>query len=104
MVKPITPKEVKTVQHSIPDFIIEAVNKLIQQNWDGEKAVIEQKEIFKLVANKQTHYTKKQICDKQWLDFEDIYRQAGWNVMYDQPAYCEEYFEPYFKFTKRYEL
>ena len=34
MVKPISPNEVK---HVIPDLIIEAVNKLIQEKWDGNR-------------------------------------------------------------------
>jgi hypothetical protein len=25
------------------------------------------------------------------LDIEDTYREAGWKVEYDKPAYCENY-------------
>ena len=35
MVEPISPSDVKKF---IPDFIIETVNKLIVEKWDGEKA------------------------------------------------------------------
>ena len=47
MIKPITPDEVK---HTIPDFIIEVVNNLIQEKWDGHSAVITQDEILDLVT------------------------------------------------------
>lgn len=39
------------------------------------------------------------IFDKHWLDIEDTYRKAGWNVEYDKPGYCENY-DAYFVFSK----
>lgn len=103
MVKPISPNEVK---HVIPDLIIEAVNKLIQEKWDGQKAVIQQCEILNLVVNDDedspNYLTRGEIFKKKFLDFEDLYRAAGWDVDYNKPAYCESY-EPYFTFTKKEE-
>ena len=102
MIKPITPDEVK---HSIPDFIIEAVNNLIQEKWDGHSAVITQDEILDLVTCDETDWgdnskpTRKKVFDKGWLDFEPIYRNVGWNVEYDKPGFNETY-KAYFKFTK----
>lgn len=100
MVKPISPKEVTLKIH---DFIIEAVNKLIQEKWDGKEAVILQDEIMDIVSSNDEddiRPSRDEIYDRNWLDFEDIYRKAGWNVLYDKPAYCENY-KAYFKFTKK---
>lgn len=99
MVKPITPDEVK---HIIPDFIIEVVNKLIQEKWDGHEAIIKQDEIMDIISSDDEDDDKpsrQKIYDKGWLDFEPLYREAGWNVEYDKPGYCENY-DAYFKFTK----
>ena len=41
--------------------------------------------------------TSKTIYDNNWLDIEDIFREAGWKVTYDKPAYNESY-DAYFKF------
>lgn len=100
MIKPITPAE---VQHIIPDFIIEAVNKLIQEKWDGEEAVIKQDEIMEIVASDDPddpRPTHDEVYDKRWLDFEPLYRKAGWIVDFEKPAYCET-FDAYFTFKKK---
>lgn len=100
MVKPITPDEVK---HVIPDFIIEVVNKLIQEKWDGHEAIIKQDEIMDIVSSDDEDDDKpsrQKIYDQGWLDFEPLYREVGWNVEYDKSAYYENY-DAYFKFTKK---
>lgn len=100
MVEPIRPSDVKLI---IPDFIIEAVNKLIQDKWTGDEAIVKQDEILKLVCSSDPDDDKpsrKTVFDKHWLDIEDTYRAAGWSVYYDQPAYNESY-EPYFVFKKK---
>lgn len=99
MIKPITPDEVK---HIIPDFIIEAVNKLIKEKWNGSEAIIEQNEIMDIVSSDSEwddRPSRMTVYNNKWLDIEDIYRDAGWNVEYDKPGYCETY-NAYFKFTK----
>ena len=35
--------------------------------------------------------TRATIFDNNWLDIEPTYRKAGWKVIYDGPAYCENY-------------
>jgi len=99
MIKPITPDEIK---HEIPDFIIEAVKTLLKKKWDGKKAIIEQNDILAIVSSNDEDDGKpsrRTIFDNNWLDFEDLYREVGWNVEYDKPAYNESY-AAYFKFTK----
>lgn len=40
------------------------------------------------------------IFAEKWLDVEEIFRQVGWSVSYDNPAYNESY-EPSWTFTKK---
>ncbi|MBP5456776.1 MAG: hypothetical protein J6Y37_09765 [Paludibacteraceae bacterium] len=102
-VRPISPDEVK---HVVPDFIITAVNKLIMEKWDGEKAKILQDEILAIVASNgevdDTRPSCHSVLERHWLDFEDIYEDAGWHVDYDAPDYCDDY-SPYFLFTKKHD-
>jgi hypothetical protein len=44
--------------------------------------------------------SRQEVFDNQWLDIEDIYREAGWKVSYDKPAYNETY-KAYFTFSRR---
>lgn len=98
-VKPISPAE---VTHSIPDFIIEAFNKLIREKWDGEEARVLQDEVMDIVSSNNPddpRPSRRTVFDNHWLDVEDIYRKAGWKVEYDKPTYCETY-DAYFLFKK----
>ena len=91
MVEPISPNDVKKV---IPDFVIEAVNQLIKEKWDGKKAIILQDDIMNIISSNDPDDDKpsrNEIFNKGWLDFEDLYREKGWYVMYDKPAYNEFY-------------
>lgn len=91
MVEPISPSDVKKF---IPDFIIETVNKLIVEKWDGEKAIILQDDIMDIVSSNDPDIDKpsrREVFDKGWLDFEPLYRERGWNVEYDKPGYNEFY-------------
>ena len=100
MVKPITPSEVKIV---IPDAVIIAVNRLIQDKWDGTKAIIKQDEIMELISSDREddpRPKRSEVYKHHWLDFEDLYRQAGWSVEYDKPGYNEDY-DAYFKFERK---
>ena len=91
MIEPISPNDVKKF---IPDFIIETVNKLIVEKWDGNKAIILQDDIMDIVSSNDADDGKpsrREIFDKGWLDFEPLYREKGWKVEYDKPAYNEFY-------------
>ena len=95
MVEPISPSDVKKF---IPDFIIETVNKLIVEKWDGDKAIILQDDIMDIVSSNDTDIDKpsrREVFDKGWLDFEPLYRKKGWDVEYDEPRYNGFYKEIY---------
>ena len=60
-----------------------------------------QKEIVDLIVKKSNNvYKSGDIFANSWLDVEDIYRNAGWDVEYDKPGYCENY-EAHFVFRKK---
>ena len=87
MVEPISPSDVKKF---IPDFIIETVNKLIVEKWDGDKAIILQDDIMDIVSSNDPDIDKpsrREVFDKGWLHFEPLYREKGWDVEYDEHRY-----------------
>lgn len=96
MVKPVTPKEAGVLKLAeIPDDMIEAVNLLIIRNLDQNgRAVVRQNELKDMMMRRLSQFSVK------WLDFEPIFEEAGWKVVYDKPAYNESY-EPFFTFTAK---
>lgn len=99
-IQPINPDVIQDVKNSkIPDEIIEAFNELIVENWSGGLAVIKQNEALTRIAGK-TAISRSDIFSKNYLDIEDIFRKAGWKVVYDKPAYNENY-EAFWKFSKK---
>lgn len=93
----------------IPGFIYEAVNQLLLNNWDGDKAVFKQSEIIKTIKSvsipeeyQNIPYEEfhNMIFHYRWLDIEESYREKGWDVKYDKPGYNEDY-APFFTFKKK---
>jgi hypothetical protein len=98
-VKPVTPDDVVALKSKIiPNVIIETFNEAIAKNFNGEHSTVFQHEIVAMLVGKD--FTIEEIFKNRWLDVEDIYRDAGWKVYYDKPAYDESY-EPSFTFRKR---
>ena len=90
-IKPITPSQaISKKRESLPDEVIEAFNELIAEKWDGHKASFKQDEIASIIA-KKLKISRNKLFDNGWLDVEDIYRKAGWEVVYDAPAFNETY-------------
>lgn len=90
-VKPISPDEVvQKKKTSFPDFVLEAFNELITKNFHGNSATIKQDDVVDLIVSKSS-MDRQSIFDAHYLDVEDVYRDAGWKVKYDKPAYCETY-------------
>lgn len=88
-VRPITPDEVAGSKNTVfPAAVFEAFNELITQKFSGGSAVIKQDEVAALIA-KKTRVKRQTIFDKGWLNVEEAYRAAGWDVSYDKPGYNE---------------
>lgn len=98
MINPITPEEARKCRPLIPDFVLQVVNELISEKArNNKKITIKQNEIVNKIIARHSDMTKKEIFDSNWLDFEDIYRDAGWKVVCDKPGYNEDY-DAYFVF------
>lgn len=107
-VKPITPKEVKESRlNNIPDEVILAVNRaLMSESVSGEVQItVMQSDLIEGIqaqfALAGREISKEEIFKNKYLNFEDIYKNAGWKISYDEPAYNENYYKPRFIFCKR---
>lgn len=92
-VQPIKPSQVvKKKKDGIPDYVIESFNELIAKHFDGSSSTIKQDEVMSVILSKMPEGSKRQdVYDNNWLDVEDIFRAAGWQVTYDKPGYNESY-------------
>jgi len=98
IMKPILPDEVVAAKREQnPDEVIEVVNKLIVTNYSGKSSTVDQNDIVEGIVG--LGYSRDQPYDNGWLNFEDIYREAGWKVFYDKPGYNENY-SATFKFSR----
>jgi hypothetical protein len=109
-VYPITPEEqiAKAKKFRIencPPEVIQAVNEMLIE--DGSSYVyIKQDTLVKRIlllmnANDcEERFTSRDVYDGKWLDFEEVFIAAGWDVVYDKPGYCETYAANW-KFSRR---
>ena len=91
-----TPSEVRAQKiNFIPPEIIEAVNELIAKHWNGSSATISISEVRDAAFTKMrincSPNLEKNYASEGWLDFEPIFEDRGWHVMFDRPGYCESY-------------
>jgi hypothetical protein len=99
-VNPITPEEAHEKKAStIPDFVIEAFNELIAENFNGKSSTVGQSDVIDRITTKNS-IERHVIFRNNWLDVESVYEQSGWSVVYDKPGYNETY-EATFTFTKK---
>lgn len=75
----------------IPSVVFAAVNDLIVARLVGGRASVKQKDIVAEITKRAPEMTERKLLDNHWLDIEDAYRHAGWNVEYDKPGYNESY-------------
>lgn len=108
MIRAFTPDEVLSAKaERIPPFVIEAVNELLVTRFLDRRCVLTQNEIIeraKEIGEARGTFppdaTESTFYDQHWLDFEPIFRQAGWSVEYDSPAWDDNY-EARFVFSRR---
>ncbi len=96
--EPITPSQARgQFNKNLPKFVIEAANFLIVSKLDSNGcASFTYKELASEIRKRMTceEYNQK------WLDIEDALRTNGWNVVVDNPGYCESY-EGHYKFSPK---
>jgi hypothetical protein len=105
MIRAITPSEARSTK-VIPEFVLETVNELIVKKLEkSNSASFTQQELVNSLYSKKgiplaDDSFRQRIFLDHWLDFESIYEEAGWRVVYDRPGYNENY-EASFKFTMK---
>lgn len=100
-VLPISPEDVKkNYNPDIPDFLIKAVNKLIQQRFNEaslncKSITLYFKEVKELMVGAISNYNDEYgACityKNHYLDIENVYHRAGWQITVDKPGYNESY-------------
>lgn len=97
--KAITKQEVNEAvkNREFPDFVIQAFNECILEAKVAGKQTVLQDAVMDRIMALNTMVSRNQIFSQHWLDVEDYYRNAGWTVTYDKPAYNESY-KAYFTF------
>lgn len=101
-VQPIKPSQViKKKKDSIPDYVIESFNELIAKHFNGSSSTIRQDEVLSLILSKMPRYSRQNVFDNNWLDVEDIFRKAGWQVNYYKPAYNGSSYPATFEFEPK---
>ena len=98
-VRPIKPREVVSkVKKKIPDEVIEAINELIVENYEGGKVIIKQKDVVARIIEKGLN--ENDIYKKGWLDVEDAYGSIGWCVTNKIPEPHDTY-DAFFEFKEK---
>jgi hypothetical protein len=98
-VKPISPNEIASKKvEEIPDEVIATFNRLIAMKFNQGSATVKQEDV--LISLQEQGFNKLEILHDGWLNVEEIYEEAGWEVHYDKPAYNESY-PATFTFTKK---
>ena len=106
MVQPIKPENVvERKAELLPDHVINAWNNMIARNFKNGKAVIGQNDAIEelklgMEAGIPLEQRRAMIFEKGWLDIENVFEESGWKVVYDKPAYNENY-EATFTFTPK---
>lgn len=92
MTEPIKPSEIKQI---IPEFVIKGANECIQKHYHhlDKTSHFTQDELIECILKYKPNeeISKQTLFDNNWLDIEPIYIIAGWEVVYDRPAYYEGY-------------
>lgn len=96
-IKPITPEEARNeAKSNIPEFVIIGVNNAIKSHYHKSGFTIKQKDILaEIMKVAPDDMTNNEIFENHWMDFEDLYKNFGWNISYDSPGYRESYDEKY---------
>lgn len=97
-IEPIKPNDIMdNLEDIIHPDVIRAVNEILKDKYRGSRITFTLKEI-KAKAISYGNISDKEIDEKKWLDFESIYRKAGWVVNYDRPGWDENY-DSFFEFS-----
>lgn len=99
-IKPVRPDEVfKQEETVIHPSMIRAINLLLTR-FNGQSVTITVDELVEQFMKFEPSYSRLALFDTHQLDFEGLYGEFGWNVVYERPA-RDENFEPYYTFKPK---
>lgn len=89
--RPITPQEAKEGQPKIiPSVVYDVFNHLLTTRFArGNEVVITQDQVIDVILARMPELQRQEIFDNHWLDIENAYQAAGWQVSYSRVAYNE---------------
>jgi hypothetical protein len=69
--------------------VILSFNELIGENYDGTAATFKRDAVVDRIMAKMSMEKddRQKIYKLGWLNVEELYRERGWDVTYDEPAY-----------------
>lgn len=101
--KPIKPDEILDNRENIihPNIFV-VINDMLKKKYThyNTSVDIKQNDIIKAFLEITPDFKRQQIFDEHHLDFEEVYRQYGWSVKFDQPGWDENY-DTRYTFTKK---
>lgn len=102
MVKPLKPSDVSTVKEECtPDFVIQAWNQTIAKNYNNGTSNFTLDElVHAILAQSPNEIVRSDVFKNNWCDLEEMYRKAGWHIVFDKPCYNESY-KANFTFTRK---
>ncbi len=103
VVEAITPDEVlKNRPKYIHPDIIRIVNEILSQKFIGigSEVSIKRKTIEIAFLSRNPDFERSKLYDDKHMDFEDVFRKAGWKVSYHSPC-RDESFEEHYNFSMK---
>lgn len=113
-IKPFEPKDVLSLvaarKKDLPTAVVTAVNELLveafakkarpeQVNTDRIE-ITQEAVVTRILAHSAGTITRNQIFDDHLLDFETLFKDYGWNVVYHKAHYTESH-DSFFTFQAR---
>lgn len=87
----IRPDEVAATKAKVlPAAVLDAFNVLIAKNFTAGRAIVTQDEAIAAICGAMG-IDRHAVFANHYLDVEEVFREAGWRVEYDKPAYYENY-------------
>lgn len=98
-IQAITKEQVaeKIADRAFPDFVIQAFNEFITEAHINKSFSFLQKNVVERIVE-LGNIQRNVVFENHWLDVEEHYRKAGWDVQYFKPAYNEDPEKAYFVF------
>ncbi len=101
MIQPITPDKLK--DRELPEQLIQIVNELIEENWDGQKATITSDRINEKISKLPTingyppFYLENELDEHGKALLRKLYENAGWmlkTIFFTEKTFWFDFFKP----------